>query len=157
MQIVFQVSPDRRRWVRATRRAMRPYGTVVWVGCLIIMLGGVTITVLDPADPQGVVFIVLGLVMLVLGLSLPWLAVRMQGWLLDSPTTVTVTAEKLSSRSADVSAEIAWSTVRRVQETPEMWLVRPGRTHMLMLPKDGTDEAGRREFQRLLVERGLAR
>ncbi|MFY1688518.1 YcxB family protein [Plantactinospora sp. WMMB782] len=157
MQIVFQVSPDRRRWVRATRRAMRPYGTIVWVGGLVVMSNGITVAVLDPADPLGVVFVVLGLVLLGLGLSLPWLSVRMQGWLLDSPSTVTVTAETLSSRSADVSAEIAWSTVRRVQETPEMWLVRPGRTHMLMLPKDGTDEAGRREFQRLLVERGLAR
>ncbi|MFY1673748.1 YcxB family protein [Plantactinospora sp. WMMB334] len=96
--------------------------------CLIIMLGGVTIAALDPADPRGVLFVVLGLVLLVLALSLPWLAVRMQGWLLDSPTTVTVTPEKLSSRSADVSSEVAWSTVRRVQETPDMWLVRLGRT-----------------------------
>ncbi|WP_422772824.1 hypothetical protein ACN28C_07490 [Plantactinospora sp. WMMC1484] len=95
MQVVFQVSPDRRRRVRATRRAMRPYGAIVWVGCLIIVLGGVTIAALDPADPQGVLFIVLGLVMLVLALRLPWLAVRMQGWLLDSPATVTVTPEKL--------------------------------------------------------------
>lgn len=157
MQVVFQVSPDRGRWVRATRRAMRPYVTTVWVGCLIIVLAGATLAALDPASGQGVLFIVLGLVLLPLAPGLPWLAVRMQGWLLDAPTTVTVTPEKLSSRSASVSSEVAWSTVRRVQETSEMWLVRLGHTHLLMLPKDGTDEAGRREFQRFLVERGLCR
>ncbi|GIG90994.1 YcxB family protein [Plantactinospora endophytica] len=157
MQVVFQVSPDRGRWVRATRRAMRPYVTIICVGCLIIVLSGVTLTALDPANRQGVLFIALGLALLVLGPGLPWLAVRMQGWLLDSPTTVTVTPEKLSSRSASVSSEVAWSTVRRVQETSDMWLVRLGRTHLLVLPKDGTDEAGRREFQRFLMERGLSR
>ncbi|MEE6261203.1 YcxB family protein [Plantactinospora sonchi] len=158
MQVTFEVPSDRRHWVRATRRAMRPYMVTITVACLIIVLAGATLVALDPDEAgQGIGFIVLGLVLLSLGPLLPWLTVRMQKWMLTPPLTITVTPEKLASRSATTSSEFAWSAVRRVQETSDMWLVRLGRSHLLMLPKNGTDETGRQEFRHLLVERGLAR
>ncbi|MEO3748523.1 YcxB family protein [Plantactinospora sp. B5E13] len=158
MTVTFEVTADPRAWVRATRRAMRPYLLVIWVGSALVVLGGGTIVALDPADPgEGIQFIVLGLVLLSLGPLLPRLSVRMQKWLLTPPITITVSDEKLASRSATSSSEFVWSAVRRVQETDDMWLVRLGHTHLLMLPKDGTDETGRQEFRRLLVDRGLAR
>jgi len=159
MQIVFQISPDRRLVARAVRRAIRPYLAVIWIGGGIILLSGITLLLLDPWDEagKGLTFIALGLVLPVLGLLIPTWSARMNGWILASPTTVTVTPDKVSSRSANVSSEFAWSTVRRVHESSDMWIVRLGRTHLVLLPKDGTDEPGRQAFRRLVAERGLAR
>lgn len=158
MTVTFEVTADPRAWVRATRRAMRPYLATISIGCLFIVLAGGTLVAVRPDEPgKGILFIVLGLVLLSLGPLLPWLSVRKQKWLLTPPLTITVTPEKLASRSATASSEFVWSAVHRVQETDDMWLVRLGRSHLLMLPKDGTDETGRQEFRRLLVDRGLAR
>ena len=105
MAVVFQVTPDRRRMVRAIRHMLRPIIWSVWgAGAFVVLLA----LLLRLAQPEHqVVRIVLPLVVVLAVLAgaiawaLPWATVYQQEELLQHVSTVTVNPDGLRSSSGD--------------------------------------------------------
>jgi hypothetical protein len=126
---------------------------VRWLGALLIVLS-LFVVFLDPTDPVGYGFGVLGLFFtFALEPTALRRSMRIQAHALKAGFHLTADDEFLTIAYPLVESRFRWAGLGRVKETPDVWYIMFGRIQVVTIPKHPMTEEQRADFAALLTRR----
>jgi YcxB-like protein len=147
MQISIVVPYDAKRMRRTYRFVLRPQFKVTRILGWVIVVLGLAIVPLNPADPVAYGFVVLGLffVVAVAPLSVAR-CMRLQSWAIADRSRLTLDDEWVTVTFPLVESRFKWSGLYRVAETRADWYAMVGKVQAVAIPKELMTEEQRAEF-----------
>lgn len=155
MQISMSVPYDEARLRRTLKFMLRPYLRTLTIMCLVLILLGLALVVLDPSSTMSYAVAALGLVLLAVQ---PWMVaqqVRAQSRVLRDGVHITLDDEWATVRYPLAESRFRWAGFDRVVETPEVWYLTFGQA-AFAVPKDRMTDEQRAEFAAFLSRAPVA-
>jgi YcxB-like protein len=156
MEIEAEVSMDRQLLTQVVRAAyQRTFLRLRILGFVVVVCGAVA-SWLSDTRWVGAAIVLLGLLNLVMPELILAVSNRRLRRVSDQQWTYRITTEDITESTPMFSSTRPWSGVRRVTETPDLWLLRTQLGGIIGLPKRAFSPDQARELRGILSRRGLA-
>ncbi len=156
MEIEAEVSMDRQLLTQVVRAAyQRTFVRLRILGFGVVVCGAVA-SWLSDTRWVGAAIVLIGLLNLAMPELILAVSYRRLRRVSDQHWTYRITTEDITESTPMFSSTRPWSGVRRVTETPDLWLLRTQLGGIIGLPKRAFTPEQARQLRGILSQRGLA-